>query len=132
MFSDSEFNINTNRNVGLSQPSSSSPPSSPSSFKGLRRLCPRCSQIKDLEHFLFKPRRPLRDIENTFNNRVTSTKYNSQCKECFKKRKVKQIEATHNKRRKSDDAKLRLFQSYSWEDIVRMIDEGFSSRSRRY
>jgi hypothetical protein len=105
-------------------------PSSPSSqsipFENAppgQRICTRCNKPKPYDQFVKKKRRPL-DQENEVP--LSQQDLGQSCVSC--RLGVKERDQKKNrKRRETKDKELeRLFESYTWEEVVMLIDNGYS------
>ena len=84
----------------------------------------RYCHIKDHIEFLIDT--SLNEIENGVRSN-RETQYRKQCKACREQRKPYSRKAAVEKRRKSDNIRLQLIDELSWEEVSRMISEGFVS-----
>lgn len=93
------------------------------------RFCGRCNDWKDNGLFLSRQqplRAPLTEIVNDMLN--PNMEYLQDCQDCRDKRKPYYRKTGQTNRRKSDETKLASINTYLWEEIIRMIDEGSALR----
>jgi hypothetical protein len=119
--------LQSDGNGGLNSPHRSPSTSMPSRTQGSNSLlespnlssntkpCTRCLRTKHRREFV-NSRHPLAELDDNAWN-APNTKLSTNCRDCRNKQKVHNAKVSESRRRKSDDSKLQLVSTCSWEEF---------------
>lgn len=91
--------------------------------------CQRCYKFKSNQEFLKNKKQPRTPLGELSNNVLESVKLLSWCRECRDKRNKqgrKSNELRKTQLAQVNNAKLDQYSKYSWEELLRMIEDGYA------